>query len=223
MRVFILIMMPFVLFSQNEIDKIDGLPNDVKWITESREYESLCIQIYKTAIMEIRKQAVSNNNPVIVMDLDETVLDNSNYQIELFLNNESYNSGSWNKWVKKELANLVPGAKEFILEYKKNPNARIIYISNRDHKTLNATKSNLNKLGISVNNDVFLLRKNKNDSKVIRRQEVLEGSGRMKGYGPQKIVAYFGDAIGDFPDNGSYRFGRNKFIFPNPMYGEWKK
>ena len=68
-----------------------------------------------------------------------------------------------------------------------------------------------------------MFKKNKNDSKIIRRKEVLEGSGRMKDYGPQKIIAYFGDAIGDFPDNGQYRFGKNKFIFPNPMYGEWER
>ena len=219
----ILNIIPFILFSQNEIDKTDVLPNDVGWVTESFEYQYLCIQIYETAILEIRKQDITNNSPFIVMDLDETVLDNSNYQIELRLNDEIYNSDSWNKWVKKELANLVPGAKEFILEYKKNPKARIIYISNRDQKTLNATKSNMDKLGIPLKNDLFLLRKNKNDSKIIRRKEVLEGSGRMKDYGPQKIIAYFGDAIGDFPDNGQYRFGKNKFIFPNPMYGEWER
>ena len=115
------------MFSQNEIDKTDVLPNDVGWVTESFEYQYLCIQIYETAILEIRKQDITNNSPFIVMDLDETVLDNSNYQIELFLNDEIYNSDSWNKWVKKELANLVPGAKEFILEYKKTQKL-VLYI-----------------------------------------------------------------------------------------------
>ena len=219
----IIILFPFILCSQNEIglNNIERLPNDVRWVTQSQEYISLCQQIYETAIVEVIKQSVGNSQPVIIMDLDETVLDNSKYQIELFQNQLNYNIDSWNTWVKKEVADLVPGAKEFILQYKKNPNARIIYISNREHKTLDATKNNMKTLGIYFEDDVFLLRKNNNDTKVIRRSEVFEGNKRMKKYGPQNVVAYFGDAIGDFPENSKYIFGRNKFIFPNPMYGKW--
>ena len=69
--------------------------------------------------------------------------------------------------------------------------------------------------------DIFLLRKNKEDTKVVRRKEIAEGKKRMKIHGPQKVIAYFGDAVGDFPASEEYRFGRNKFIFPNPMYGKW--
>ena len=219
----IILLLPFILCSQNEVgfNNNERLPNDVRWVTKSQEYISLCQQIYETAIIELIKQSVGNAKPVIIMDLDETVLDNSKYQIELFQNQLNYNIDSWNTWVKKEVADLVPGAKEFILQYKKNPNARIIYISNREHKTLDATKNNMKTLGIYFEDDVFLLRKNNNDTKVIRRSEVVEGNKRMNKYGPQKVVAYFGDAIGDFPENSKYIFGRNKFIFPNPMYGKW--
>ena len=55
----------------------------------------------------------------IYADLDETVLDNSQYQINLFNRSEEYNPKSWNKWVKREEAKLVPGSKDFILRYKK--------------------------------------------------------------------------------------------------------
>ena len=83
------------------------------------------------------------------------------------------------------------------------------------------TKNNMKKLGIYFDDDIFLLKKNNDDTKVIRRNEVLNGTKRMKKYGPQQVVAYFGDAVGDFPENEKYIFGRNKFIFPNPMYGKW--
>ena len=76
-------------------------------------------------------------------------------------------------------------------------------------------------LGIYYKNDIFLLKENENDSKVNRRLEVFEGTGRMKKYGPLSVIAYFGDAIGDFPDDKNYEFGINKFLFPNPMYGKW--
>jgi len=219
----IVLITPFLLYSQNEVmvPNFAELPNDVRWVTNSQEYINICQQIYRTATMEVVKQSITISNPIIIMDLDETVLDNSKYQIQLFENGLSYNIESWNNWVKTEVSDLVPGAKEFILHYKKNPNARIIYLSNREHKTLNATKNNMKKLGIYFDDDIFLLKKNDNDTKLIRRDEVFNGIKRMKKYGPQQVVAYFGDAMGDFPEDQRYRYGRNKFIFPNPMYGKW--
>ena len=81
----------------------------------------------------------------------------------------------------------------------------------------------MKKLGIYFEDDIFLLRKNKEDTKIIRRKEVLNGNNRMEDYGAQKVIAYFGDAIGDFPRNKKYKFSKNKFIFPNPMYGQCEK
>ena len=43
----------------------------------------------------------------------------------------------------------------------------------------------------------------------------------MEGYGPNSVLAYFGDQIGDFPNDTSFVFSLNKFMFPNPMYGKW--
>ena len=42
-------------------------------------------------------------------------------------------------------------------------------------------------------------------------------------YGPQNVVAYFGDAIGDFPSSNEPDFPSNNFVFPNPMYGKWQR
>ena len=220
--IFFIICFSFVFFAQTQdlIDKKD-LPNDVRWVMHSQEYIALCEQIYDNAFQSLQHKINNASNPVIVMDLDETVLDNSKYQKELFVTSSTYNEVSWNRWVKTEVSDLVPGAKKFILKYKKEKNARIIYISNRSQVTLDATISNMKKLGIFFDDDLFLLRANAGDSKVIRRQEVVDGTNRMDKYGPQEIIAYFGDAIGDFPINDQYHFSDNKFIFPNPMYGKW--
>ena len=43
----------------------------------------------------------------------------------------------------------------------------------------------------------------------------------MEKYGPKNVLGYFGDAIGDFPDDSGFQFAINQFIFPNPMYGKW--
>ena len=214
---------PVVILSQDTInsEEIKKIPNDVRWVIDSREYYDICHQTYLSATRVLKKELKRTKNPIIVMDIDETVLDNSGYQVDLFNNQSEYNPSTWNEWVNKEISQLVPGAKRFILNYKKNKNARIIYISNRSAETLEATKNNMYKLGIYFKEDIFLLRKDKSDTKILRRKEVLEGLGRMEAYGPQDVIAYFGDAIGDFPVNEKYQFSKNKFIFPNPMYGEW--
>ena len=121
-------------------------PNDVKWVTKSKEYKILCEQIYFNAWKSIKKEVKNSKEAVIIMDLDETVLDNSKYQIELFKKSEKYNPKSWNRWVEKEEADLVPGAKKFILKFKDKDSSKIIFLSNRDNSTLISTKRNMKKL-----------------------------------------------------------------------------
>ena len=82
----------------------DKLPNDVRWVRESNEYQALCNQVYGQAIYKIKKKMTYNKfslnqsnikNYAVIMDLDETVLDNSDYQVGLFERNESFNMNSW--------------------------------------------------------------------------------------------------------------------------------
>ena len=199
----------------------EQLPNDVRWVTKSNEYKALCNQIYSLAIEKINSLDYDQNKHyAVVLDLDETVLDNSQYQIELNRNNESFNMKSWAKWVLREEAKLVPGAYEYIkLLHQKN--IQIIYLSNRMNARLNATINNLKKLDIYTDKDIFLLRQNKEDKKYIRRNEIFSSTGRMKNYNQFSIVQYLGDAMGDFESSDYSRFGVNQFIFPNPMYGKW--
>ena len=206
-----------LVFAQSETQ----LPNDTRWVTESSEYVAICEQIYMNAWFVLRQRLQNLEEPCIIMDLDETVLDNSQYQVDLYQKSETFNIKSWNKFVKKEVSTLVPGVKDFILRYKKNKKAKIIYISNRDHITLKATKNNMKQLGIYFEDDIYLLKKDETDTKIIRREEVLKGTGRMESHGAKEVIAYFGDAMGDFPNDKKYQFSINKFIFPNPMYGKW--
>ena len=81
---------------------------------------------------------------------------------------------------------------------------------------LEATKNNMKKLNIFSTKDIYLLRKDKEDKKHIRRQEIYTGTGRMTK--PFNVIQYFGDAMGDFPEGQN--LGK-QYIFPNPMYGKW--
>ncbi len=204
------------------------LPNDVRWVRESKEYVALCNQVYANAIDKLKDTIspnnyslnIINNNYAVVMDLDETVLDNSDYQVELYNKNEQYNPDSWDEWVVKEDAKLVPGAYDYI-SFLRNHNIQIIFISNRMHKRLQETKNNMLELGVYSDNDIYLLRLDRADKKTIRRAEIFNSTGRMKGFKQFEIIQYLGDAIGDFEVDNLDRFGLDQFVFPNPMYGKW--
>ena len=197
------------------------LPNDVRWVVSSDEYKFNCIQTYQSAYHAILEECKKVDSPTIIMDLDETVLDNSQYQVSLFELKEQYNPETWSDWVNKKNAILVPGSKEFIMNFKKISGAKIIYISNRMDKNILPTKENMKKLEIFFEDDIFLLKLDKTDTKIVRRNEVFNGTNRMEEHGKHSIIAYFGDALGDFPDDPYYKWTKNKFIFPNPMYGKW--
>ena len=221
MKFFLNIIFTILLLSACQNKEDAKLPNEVRWVSQSSEYTYLCEQIYSSAASVLQNQLEGIDRPVIVMDLDETVLNNAQYQVELFEKSETYNPTSWNAWVNKELASAVPGAKPFILEFKQKYEGRIVFISNRDASTIKATRNNLDSLGLLFEEDVFLLRKDKKDTKIVRRNEVIEGIGRMERYGPNKVLSYFGDQIGDFPSDTTFMFSINKFMLPNPMYGKW--
>tara|TARA_Y100000994_G_scaffold8524_1_gene7137 strand:+ start:1083 stop:1754 length:672 start_codon:yes stop_codon:yes gene_type:complete len=221
-KIIILTIQFFLLLSCSSNSENTKLPNDIRWVVNSSEYDILCEQIYTNAwknLSVILKK--SDSKSCIVMDLDETVLDNSKYQIDLTEKNESYNPESWSEWVNLKEAELVPGAKEFIDKVRET-NVKIIFLSNRMEKNKVPTIQNMGKLEVISSNDIFLLRKDKKDKKHIRRNEIVSGIGRFEKLGPLKVLAYFGDAKHDFPEaDNYYTFGRNMFMFPNPMYGKW--
>ena len=192
------------------------LPNDIRWVVKSDEYKMLANQIYKNATQYILNNYNKSKHNAIVMDLDETILDNSLYQVENFHSGKTFNMESWAKWVEREEASLVPGSKEFI-EVVRNLDIQLIFISNRMDSRLENTKNNLKKLGLYNDNDIYLLRLDKEDKKYIRRNEIYNSINRMGGYPKFNILAYIGDAKGDFPKEKN----NISFILPNPMYGKW--
>ncbi|MBI73097.1 MAG: hypothetical protein CMG61_06845 [Candidatus Marinimicrobia bacterium] len=197
----------------------EKLPNDIRWVVKSDEYEMICIQTYdlaKSRLKEIYLESDDISGKAIIMDLDETILNNSQYQVEISRKGETFNMKSWAKWVNRSEASLVPGAKEFI-DLARDIGIQLIFISNRMDKRLDSTKKNMKSLNIFSDDDIYLLRLDRKDKKTIRRNEVFKGENRMSEYGPFDVVMYFGDAMGDFEEKDFY----NNFIFPNPMYGKW--
>jgi 5'-nucleotidase (lipoprotein e(P4) family) len=194
----------------------------LEWVTKSREYRAVCLQTYAAGWANVQAAARKESGAwAIVMDLDETVLNNSQYQVELDKTGASHTQQDWGKWVARSEAGLVPGAKEFIEHVHNLKNGRIIFISNRFTRGIEATRKNLIKRGLTVESDIYLLRRNREDTKVNRREEVFKGTGRMASHGAFKVLAWFGDAAHDFPDDPKLKWGTHKFMLPNPVYGNW--
>ena len=201
----------------------EKLPNDIRWIRQSIEYRALCEQLFRQATVAILRKVKTEKNSdnlAVVVDLDETVLDNSLYQVERWKAGLSFTQDSWSEWVNREEAGLVPGAMEFLKAVRKK-GVRVVFLSNRMNKNLEPTRRNLLALEVLAPNDLFLLRLDKDDVKEVRRREVNEGKARMKKVGPLKVVGYVGDQMGDFPSGQAKEFGKTSFLLPNPMYGKW--
>ncbi|MFL2929141.1 MAG: HAD family acid phosphatase [Opitutales bacterium] len=89
------------------------LPNDVRWVRQSTEHKTLCEQLFRQAtvtILRTVKTEKSTGNLAVVVDLDETVLDNSLYQVERWKAGLSFTQDSWSDWVNRKEAGLIPGA-----------------------------------------------------------------------------------------------------------------
>jgi len=214
--------------SKKEVNN-DNLLIATLYHQKSAERDALCLQAYNMAkyrLDDILAENPDSSKLAIVLDLDETVLDNSPYEAKCILRNISYPTG-WDEWMHAACAKELPGAVEF-LEYVKSKGVSIFYITNRREKYKNATMQNLQKLGIAPVSEAHLLLRTDESSKEPRRQKVLEG---------HKIIMLFGDNLADFTKvfDGKKsvnerlelvislkdEFGDRFIVFPNTMYGDW--
>lgn len=205
--------------------------NALLWQQTSGEYEAICYQTFHLAQMQLEKilnGGQYEGEPIVVMDLDETVLDNSPYNGKLLLENSSYEPETWDQWVALKKADLIPGAFDFI-QFAQSMNVTVMFISNRDEKHLEATVANLNQLEVLAKpKELFLKRGNSSKSK--RRAQVAELGD---------IVMFIGDNLADFSDlfegdldlaarkervaQSKDLWGVKYIVLPNVMYGGWQK
>src|SRR4029079_5818203 len=127
--------------------------NAVLWMQTSAEYRESARQAYRIAAMQLdaalrdpawtaaveQPRSDSTLPPAVVLDLDETVLDNSAYEARLVHDGRAYSEDDWNRWCEERKAGAVPGAIEF-LTHAHDRGVTAIYISNRDHSVEQATR-----------------------------------------------------------------------------------
>ncbi len=166
--------------------------------------------------------------PAVILDLDETVLDNSRFQGELVLRRIPYTSAVWKEWVALEAAGLVPGAKPF-LDDARARGVAIYFVTNRSVGDEAHTLANLRALGIDASaDDVMSVGENGWTSDKTARRQLIAATHR--------IVMLFGDDLNDFipakltperrvaeAEKHSAWWGTRWFVLPNPMYGSWER
>src|SRR5690242_3166315 len=82
-----------ILFAQNHLE--------VKYVRDSAEYATSARQVYRLATSSVLERAAKRPRGSwgVVLDVDETTLDNSVYQLDRGAYDLTYESGSWNAWM----------------------------------------------------------------------------------------------------------------------------
>jgi 5'-nucleotidase (lipoprotein e(P4) family) len=201
----------------------------IKYFRDSEEYAVLARQVYRLAGDAVeRARRTASGAWAVVLDVDETTLDNSMYQVERAVYGLPFEAESWSAWVQRKEAAAVPGVKPF-LDRVRSAGGRVAFITNRDASLMEATRANLASVGAWSDDDRLCLQKPEYP-KAARRAEVVKGSGDCAWPNtPMRILAFVGDQLGDFPDAAEAisltgtdeAFGSVCFLLPNPMYGNW--
>ncbi|OFX82759.1 MAG: 5'-nucleotidase, lipoprotein e(P4) family [Bacteroidetes bacterium GWF2_33_16] len=232
-----LILFGLILLSckQAEVNKEkteqDHLIMSVLWYQKSAEMRALYYQGFNLAKMRLNEKVLSLNSEAkkaVIVDIDETMLDNSPSEGKCIETGESFNSENWTQWTSKAAAKALPGAIEFS-HFAESLGVEIFYISNRSVSEFEATLKNLQTEKFAYADSDHLLLKEEDSSKKSRREKV------AKDY---EILLLIGDNLGDFieifddrsqnygfelVDQFEKEFGDKFIILPNPMYGTWEK
>ena len=202
------------------------------WMRTSAEYRALAYQGYNVAMNAV-KMAVTDpshqRKPLaIVLDADETVVDNTKLMGESIVNgNGRFDAPWWRQAVHQGKSQAMPGAVEFLNEVHKQ-GVEIFYVSNRYAPVnLDVTIQNFKELGFPSIDKEHVLLFEKDSDKQPRFDMIAK-----KYY----VVVYMGDNAGDFPigtkgktlaerngiiDAHKEDFGTTFVVFPNPAYGSW--
>jgi acid phosphatase len=168
--------------------------------------------------------------PAVILDVDETVLDNSPYQSRQLLDGFEFSTATWHDWVREAQARPVPGALAFT-RYAAERGVAVYYVTNRRAEVEEPTRVNLEEHGFPMGEgaDFVLTRDEQEDwggDKGTRRRVVADS---------HRILLLVGDNFGDFVSdvNASVLrraemaqeyadfWGTRWIVLPNPQYGSW--
>jgi len=210
----------------------------ILYMQKAGEYRALAYQAFNVARMQfdmdfekknLKKlpKAERKRARAVVVDVDETVLDNSPHQAEMVKNRMPFTNSVWTAWVNRRAAKPIAGAVEF-LNYANQKGARIFYVTNRNEAEKQGTIDNLKQAGFPDVSDETVMVRATESSKEARRLSILQ---------KHRIVLLIGDNLNDLSnvferksvadrfaevDKTREMFGRRFIVLPNAMYGDWE-
>lgn len=248
-RKFLVLGTVLAAFSAGTVRAQEVAPNDMLlatlWTQRSVEYRGNAITVFALAKIRLdqaladkswtaapveQKGDYQNLPTAVVLDIDETLLDNSLYQGWMMKNNQTFSTKTWNEFCAAQVSLAIPGAVDFT-KYADSKGVKVFYITNRGAETKKDTRANMEKLGFPMggNVDTFMMQNEKPDwgsAKGTRRAVV------AKDY---RILLNIGDNLGDFDDR--YRsseaerakifdsdmayWGKQWLVIANPTYGSF--
>jgi 5'-nucleotidase (lipoprotein e(P4) family) len=201
------------------------------WFQQSAEMEASYIQSYTWAkfLIDAKLDTMDKSIPKgVILDIDETVLDNSPNEARLIHSGKTFGSKTWKEWTDEARANALPGALDFT-KYTMNKGVEVFYVSNRKTNELESTLINLKKLGFPNADSTHVLLMEDTGDKTKRRMLVQD---------QVRVILYVGDNLADYSEAFSDRgedLGKDLVrstahewlyefvVLPNPTYGEWEK
>ena len=224
-------------------DQLDA----VLWTQTSIEHELIYTQVFASATRQLDAaladptwdalplppRNLAGLPPAVVVDIDETVLDNVPLNARDILSNQVYSYDRWNTWVDQAKAQALPGAVSFLQAADKK-GITVYYITNREHSQVQATVNNLRLRGFPVAHNEQVL-----------AAGTPTGHCEQAGYGKNcrrqwvashaRVLMLAGDSLGDFVQAEHNTLadqrkaaapylawlGQRWFVLPNPTYGNW--
>ena len=218
-----------VKISKNLIARNEYMVLAALYHQKSAEFRAISYQTFTLAALMLDEDLSNKHvdkHRVVIVDIDETVLDNSPYQGKTILENTVYPT-SWNEWCSLAKALPLPGAAAF-LNYCKANGVGVYYITNREESLRVPTLRNLASAGFPFADNAHLIMKTTESSKESRRQAIAARN---------HIALLLGDNLSDFSalfdkqsaarrialvDSLRFVFGPKFIVLPNAMYGDWE-
>jgi 5'-nucleotidase (lipoprotein e(P4) family) len=214
------------------------------YMQKAGEYRALAYQAFNIARWQLDLDLRGKNKDeipkperkrprAVMVDIDETVLDNSPDQARRIVQKEGFDLPKWYAWGEMRKAKAVPGAVEF-LNYATSKGVKVFFVSNRDEVQKQATIDNLISAGfMGVSSENVLLRQKDDKGNNISSKEPRRDIIRQK----YRIVFFMGDNLDDHSnaferksiadrfgvvDQNRSLFGKKYILLPNAMYGTWE-
>lgn len=218
------------------ISKFEGRPVIVQQNVNAALYQNASAEVtwlfeqgYALARLKLDANLAEANDrpPAVIVDVDETILDNSPYEVQNVVMGRTFNDSTWKAWTAKAIAPPVPGALGF-LNYAVERGCTVFYITNRHHSEKEATIANLQLHGFPQADADHVHTMGESSDKTERRANV------SRSY---SVVLLVGDQLTDYdqvfrdrsvdqglPTVQARRADLEKYfiLLPNSVYGYWR-